>query len=61
MIDLAVIWAGILAFAVYAYVVLDGFDLGIGILAPFARPPSRSRTRCSSLLSTRRLSPCCWR
>jgi cytochrome d ubiquinol oxidase subunit II len=37
MISLAIIWAGILAFAVYAYVVLDGFDLGIGILAPFAR------------------------
>ncbi|HEX9906719.1 MAG TPA: ubiquinol oxidase subunit II, partial [Propylenella sp.] len=32
--DLAVVWAGILAFAVFAYVVLDGFDLGIGILAP---------------------------
>lgn len=30
--ELALIWAGIIAFAVYAYVVLDGFDLGIGIL-----------------------------
>nr|WP_210258619.1 MULTISPECIES: cytochrome d ubiquinol oxidase subunit II [unclassified Devosia] len=29
------IWAGIIAFAVLAYVVLDGFDLGIGILFPF--------------------------
>ena len=35
--DLAIIWGGILAFAIYAYVVLDGFDLGIGMLAPFAR------------------------
>jgi cytochrome d ubiquinol oxidase subunit II len=35
--DLAILWAAILGFAVYAYVVLDGFDLGIGILAPFAR------------------------
>lgn len=34
-IDLALIWAGLLAFAVLAYVVLDGFDLGIGILFPF--------------------------
>jgi cytochrome d ubiquinol oxidase subunit II len=31
-IDLTVIWAGIIAFAVFAYVVMDGFDLGIGIL-----------------------------
>jgi cytochrome d ubiquinol oxidase subunit II len=29
---LPVIWAGILAFAILVYVVLDGFDLGIGIL-----------------------------
>ncbi|MGO4854829.1 cytochrome d ubiquinol oxidase subunit II [Phaeovulum sp. W22_SRMD_FR3] len=34
-VDLPTIWAGILAFAVLAYVVLDGFDLGIGILFPF--------------------------
>jgi len=33
-IDLTVIWAGIIAFAVAAYVVMDGFDLGIGILFP---------------------------
>jgi cytochrome d ubiquinol oxidase subunit II len=29
---LPVIWAGLIAFAVVAYVVLDGFDLGVGIL-----------------------------
>lgn len=29
---LTVIWAGIIAFAIAAYVVMDGFDLGIGIL-----------------------------
>lgn len=34
MMDLAVIWAFIIAFAVFAYVVMDGFDLGIGILFP---------------------------
>jgi len=34
MIDLTVVWAGIIAFAVAAYVVMDGFDLGIGILFP---------------------------
>ena len=31
-IDLTPIWAGLLAFAVLAYVVMDGFDLGCGIL-----------------------------
>ncbi|MEA3174063.1 MAG: cytochrome bd ubiquinol oxidase subunit [Gammaproteobacteria bacterium] len=31
-IDLTVIWAGIILFAVAMYVVMDGFDLGIGIL-----------------------------
>ncbi|WP_224701928.1 cytochrome d ubiquinol oxidase subunit II [Devosia aquimaris] len=34
-IDLPTIWAGIIAFAVLAYVILDGFDLGVGILFPF--------------------------
>jgi cytochrome bd ubiquinol oxidase subunit II len=34
-IDLPTVWAGIIAFSVLAYVVLDGFDLGIGILFPF--------------------------
>lgn len=34
LIDLPLIWAGLIAFAVLAYVVLDGFDLGIGILFP---------------------------
>jgi cytochrome d ubiquinol oxidase subunit II len=32
--DLTTVWAFIIAFAVFAYVVLDGFDLGIGILFP---------------------------
>tara|TARA_R110002126_G_scaffold269639_1_gene413372 strand:+ start:789 stop:1793 length:1005 start_codon:yes stop_codon:yes gene_type:complete len=35
--DLAFIWAGIIAFAVLTYVILDGFDLGLGILFPFAK------------------------
>ncbi|MFN0264017.1 cytochrome d ubiquinol oxidase subunit II [Tepidamorphus sp. 3E244] len=33
--DLTLIWAFLIAFAIYAYVALDGFDLGIGILFPF--------------------------
>jgi cytochrome d ubiquinol oxidase subunit II len=35
--DLPLIWAGIIGLAVALYVILDGFDLGIGILFPFAR------------------------
>src|SRR3954464_2217541 len=31
---LTLIWAGILGFAVFMYVVMDGFDLGIGMLFP---------------------------
>jgi len=34
VIDLAFVWAAIIAFAVLAYVILDGFDLGVGILFP---------------------------
>src|SRR5215813_7238683 len=33
-IDLASVWAFIIAFAVFVYVVMDGFDLGLGILFP---------------------------
>lgn len=34
-IDLALIWAVIILFGVMMYVIMDGFDLGIGILFPF--------------------------
>jgi cytochrome d ubiquinol oxidase subunit II len=32
--DLTIVWAFIIAFGIAAYVVMDGFDLGIGILFP---------------------------
>ncbi len=35
--DLPLIWAALIAFAVLAYVILDGFDLGVGILFPLIR------------------------
>ncbi len=35
-IDLPLVWGGLIATAVLLYVLLDGFDLGIGILFPFA-------------------------
>ena len=34
---LPVIWAGLIGTAVAMYVILDGFDLGMGILFPFTR------------------------
>jgi cytochrome d ubiquinol oxidase subunit II len=40
-LDLPLVWAAILAVAVLMYVMLDGFDLGIGILFPFATPAER--------------------
>ena len=39
---LPVIWAGVIGTAVAMYVILDGFDLGIGVLFPFA-PSERER------------------
>jgi cytochrome d ubiquinol oxidase subunit II len=33
---LPVIWAAIVGSAVAIYVIFDGFDLGVGILFPFA-------------------------
>jgi cytochrome d ubiquinol oxidase subunit II len=42
--DLTTIWALIIAFAVFMYVVMDGFDLGIGILFPtFSKGQERSQ------------------
>ncbi len=42
LIDLTLIWAVIIAFSVVMYVLMDGFDLGVGILFPFA-PDETSR------------------
>lgn len=48
-LTLEFIWAGIIAFAVLAYVVLDGFDLGIGILFPFMQDEKHRNTMMSSI------------
>lgn len=44
IVDLPLIWAALIATAVFLYVLLDGFDLGIGILFPFA-PSNKCRDR----------------
>lgn len=33
--DLSIVWLGLLGLAVLAYVILDGFDLGVALLFPF--------------------------
>jgi cytochrome d ubiquinol oxidase subunit II len=37
MFDLATIWFGLIGMALLAYAMLDGFDLGVGILFPLGR------------------------
>lgn len=43
-IDLPLVWGLLIATAVFLYVLLDGFDLGVGILFPFA-PSHKCRNR----------------
>lgn len=47
--DLTVVWAIVIALAVLLYVVLDGFDLGIGILFPFAPGHAERDTMMNSV------------
>ena len=49
MIDLPLIAAGVIALAILFYVVLDGFDLGVGILFPFARNDTARSTMMNSV------------
>jgi cytochrome d ubiquinol oxidase subunit II len=48
-IDLAFVWAILIAFAVLAYVMLDGFDLGIGILFPASSGPEQRDVMINSV------------
>jgi cytochrome d ubiquinol oxidase subunit II len=43
-LDLPLMWFGLLVTALFLYVLLDGFDLGVGILFPFA-PSDECRDR----------------
>ncbi|WP_341318746.1 cytochrome d ubiquinol oxidase subunit II [Paraburkholderia sp. IMGN_8] len=45
--DITICWAAIIAFGVGMYIVLDGFDLGVGILFPFF-PRDEDRNRMMS-------------
>lgn len=44
VLDLPLIWGGLIATAIFLYVLLDGFDLGVGILFPFA-PSQKCKSR----------------
>src|SRR6202030_4471827 len=46
---LPVIWAAIIGLAVAMYVILDGFDLGVGILFPFAENERDRDTMMNSI------------
>jgi cytochrome d ubiquinol oxidase subunit II len=48
-LDLPLIWAVVIAVAVLLYVLLDGFDLGVGILFPFARTPAERDLMMSAI------------
>ena len=45
----ATLWAGIIAFAVLAYVVLDGFDLGVGMLFAVEPEPGDRDTMVNTI------------
>lgn len=46
---LPLVWAALLATAVALYIVLDGFDLGLGILFPFAPQEDRRDTMMNTV------------
>jgi cytochrome d ubiquinol oxidase subunit II len=48
-VDLTVVWAAIIVFAVAMYVVMDGFDLGIAMLFPLFRVGEERDTAMNSI------------
>ena len=48
-IDLPLLWAIIILFSIMMYVVMDGFDLGIGILYPFFQEKSERDVMMNSV------------
>lgn len=44
------IWSGIIGFAIFMYVLLDGFDLGIGILLPLIRKENDRALMISTII-----------
>lgn len=48
-LELSFIWAGIIAGAVLIYVVLDGFDLGVGLLFPMTKDEGERNVMMNSV------------
>lgn len=48
-LELSFIWAGIIAFAVLVYVILDGFDLGVGLLFPLTKDEGERNVMMNSV------------
>lgn len=48
-LDLPLVWAALIAFAVLAYVILDGFDLGVAILFAVERRPDDRTVMMNSI------------
>ncbi|MDW4500374.1 cytochrome d ubiquinol oxidase subunit II [Sulfitobacter sp. D35] len=48
-LELSFIWAGIIAFAVLVYVILDGFDLGVAILFPLTKDEQERNVMMNSV------------
>ncbi|MGJ8628882.1 MAG: cytochrome d ubiquinol oxidase subunit II [Sulfitobacter sp.] len=47
--ELSFIWAGIIALAVLIYVILDGFDLGVGLLFPLTKDEGERNVMMNSV------------
>ena len=48
-LELSFIWAGIIALAVLIYVILDGFDLGVGLLFPLSKDEGERNVMMNSV------------
>ena len=52
IIHLPFAWAGLICTAIFLYVLLDGFDLGVGIIYPFAPTDDCKKRNSDQLDST---------
>ncbi|MDD3837570.1 MAG: cytochrome d ubiquinol oxidase subunit II [Phenylobacterium sp.] len=59
-LDLPLIWAAIIAVGVLMYVLLDGMDLGLGILFPFAATPEERDVMMDTVAPVWDGNETCW-
>jgi cytochrome bd-type quinol oxidase subunit 2 len=62
-LDLPLIWYGLIMTAMFLYVILDGFDLGVGILFPLSfgsrLPDNQERFGMLPFILVRWVPPSC--